>query len=74
MSERISSVHWEEDMLINSEDKRETKTMIEYVGAVEKQTLENTYFRQVLFTAHHARLDVMCLQPGEGGCPLIRRK
>jgi len=44
--------------------------MTEYVGAIEKQSVENTYFRQVLFTAHHARLDVMCLQPGEGGCPL----
>ena len=62
MSERISSVHWEEDMLINSEDKRETKTMIEYVGAVEKQILENTYFRKVLFTAQRAQLVVMCLR------------
>ena len=25
--------------------------MTGYVGAIEKQTLENTYFRQVLFTA-----------------------
>ena len=40
--------------------------MTEYVGAIEKQSVENTYFRQVLFTAQHARLDVMCLQPGEG--------
>ena len=39
--------------------------MTEYVGAIEKQTLENTYFRQVLFTAQHAQLVVMCLQPGE---------
>ena len=39
--------------------------MTEYVGAIEKETLENTYFRQVLFTAQHAQLVVMCLRPGE---------
>jgi mannose-6-phosphate isomerase-like protein (cupin superfamily) len=39
--------------------------MTEYVGAIEKQTLENTCFRQVLFTAQHAQLVVMCLRPGE---------
>ena len=39
--------------------------MTEYVGAIEKQTLENTFFRQVLFTAPHSQLVVMCLRPGE---------
>ena len=39
--------------------------MIGYVGAIEKHTLENTYFRQVLFTAQHAQLVLMCLRPGE---------
>jgi mannose-6-phosphate isomerase-like protein (cupin superfamily) len=39
--------------------------MIEYVGPIEKQTLNNAYFRQVLFTAPHSQLVVMCLQPGE---------
>ena len=39
--------------------------MTEYVGAIKKQTLENTYFRQVLFTAQHSQLVVMCLRPGE---------
>ena len=39
--------------------------MTEYVGAIEKQTLENTYFRKVLFTAQHVQLVVMCLRPGE---------
>jgi mannose-6-phosphate isomerase-like protein (cupin superfamily) len=39
--------------------------MVEYVGPIEKQTLNNTYFRQVLFTAPHSQLVVMCLQPGE---------
>lgn len=36
-----------------------------YVGSIEKETLKNTYFRQVLFTGKHAQLVVMCLQPGE---------
>ena len=39
--------------------------MTPYVGAIEKQTLSNTYFRQVLFTAQHEQLVVMCLRPGE---------
>ena len=35
--------------------------MTEYVASIEKQTLENTYFRQVLFTARarSARRDVL---------------
>ncbi len=39
--------------------------MISYVGSIEKQTLENTYFREVLFTGKHSQLVVMCLQVGE---------
>ncbi len=39
--------------------------MTGYAGSIEKQTLENTYFRQVLFTGKHAQLVVMCLRPGE---------
>ena len=39
--------------------------MTEICGAIEKQSLENTYFRHVLFTAQHAQLVVMCLRPGE---------
>lgn len=39
--------------------------MTEYVGPIEKLTIENTYFRQVLFTAQHSQLVVMCLRPGE---------
>lgn len=39
--------------------------MTGYVGAIEKQTLKNKYFRQVLFTGKHSQLVVMCLQPGE---------
>ncbi len=32
---------------------------------VEQDTLSNTYFRQVLFTATHSQLVLMCLAPGE---------
>src|ERR1035437_8202374 len=39
--------------------------MIEYVGPIEKQTLENTYFRRVLFTGKHVQVVVMCLGPEE---------
>jgi mannose-6-phosphate isomerase-like protein (cupin superfamily) len=36
-----------------------------YVGSIEKDTLNNPFFRQVLFTGAHSQLVVMCLQPGE---------
>ena len=39
--------------------------MTGYFGPIEKQTLKNDYFRQVLFTGKHAQLVLMCLQPGE---------
>ena len=39
--------------------------MTEYVGSIEKQTLENMYFRRVLFTGAHTQLVLMCLGPGE---------
>lgn len=39
--------------------------MTGYVGHIEKQTLENNYFRKVLFTGKYTQLVVMCLQPGE---------
>jgi mannose-6-phosphate isomerase-like protein (cupin superfamily) len=39
--------------------------MTGYVGNIEKQTLKNNYFRQVLFTAKNAQLVLMCLQQGE---------
>jgi len=39
--------------------------MAGYVGAIEKQTLGNAYFRQVLFTGKYAQLVVMSLKPGE---------
>ena len=39
--------------------------MTGYVGDIEKQTLKNNYFRQVLFTGKNAQRVVMCLQRGE---------
>jgi len=39
--------------------------MTGYFGPIEQQTLDNEYFRQVLFTGKYAQLVVMCLQPGE---------
>jgi len=39
--------------------------MTGYVGNIEKQTLKNNYFRQVLFTGKKAQLVLMCLQRGE---------
>ena len=39
--------------------------MTGYVGPIEKATLKNTYFRQVLFTGKYSQLVVMCLQPSE---------
>jgi mannose-6-phosphate isomerase-like protein (cupin superfamily) len=39
--------------------------MAGYTVAIEKKTLANNYFRQVLFTGKHAQLVVMCLKAGE---------
>ncbi len=39
--------------------------MTGYVGNIEKQTVKNNYFRQVLFTGKKAQLVVMCLKRGE---------
>jgi len=39
--------------------------MTGYVGSIEKLTLGNNYFRQVLYTGKYAQLVLMCLQPGE---------
>ena len=39
--------------------------MVGYVGSIEKLTLGNNYFRQVLFTGKYTQLVVMCLQPSE---------
>ena len=39
--------------------------MTGYVGSIEQATLNNPFFRQVLFTGKHSQLVVMCLAPGE---------
>ncbi|MGD0610575.1 MAG: cupin domain-containing protein [Anaerolineales bacterium] len=39
--------------------------MTGYFGPIESQTIQNQYFRQVLFTGKHCQLVVMCLQPDE---------
>lgn len=39
--------------------------MAGYIVSIEKKTLDNNYFRQVLFTGKYVQLVVMCLQPGE---------
>lgn len=36
-----------------------------YTTDIEARTLENGYFREVLYTAPHSQLVVMTLQPGE---------
>lgn len=39
--------------------------MAGFIVSIEKKTLDNNYFRQVLFTGKYVQLVVMCLQPGE---------
>ena len=39
--------------------------MAGYYGHIEADTLENTFFRKVLFTAPHSQLVLMCLKPSE---------
>lgn len=36
-----------------------------YFGNIENLTLQNSYFRQVLFTGPNSQLVVMCLRPNE---------
>jgi mannose-6-phosphate isomerase-like protein (cupin superfamily) len=39
--------------------------MTGYTGNIQKDTLDNTYFRKVLFTGPKSQLVVMSLKPGE---------
>jgi len=39
--------------------------MIGYKGAIEEETINNTYFRRVLFTGPHSQLVLMALAPSE---------
>lgn len=36
-----------------------------YSGNIEQETLDNVFFRKVLFTGKHSQLVVMCINPGE---------
>lgn len=36
-----------------------------YITDIEKKTLSNEFFREVLYTSQHNQLVVMCLQPKE---------
>jgi len=44
---------------------KEMQKMTGYVGAIEQTTLNNSFFRHVLFTGKYSQLVVMCLQPGD---------
>ena len=39
--------------------------MLGWVGDIERETLENTNFRTVVFTGEHTQLTLMRLGPGE---------
>jgi mannose-6-phosphate isomerase-like protein (cupin superfamily) len=39
--------------------------MLAWIGDIERETVENTTFRTVLFTGEHAQLTVMRLAPSE---------
>lgn len=39
--------------------------MVPYFGNIEKLTVDNEFFRHVLYTGPHAQLVVMCLNVGE---------
>jgi mannose-6-phosphate isomerase-like protein (cupin superfamily) len=39
--------------------------MTGYVGKIEELTLQNDYFRQVIYTASHSQLVLMSLNPNE---------
>ena len=39
--------------------------MAGYKGSLEKDTLANSFFRHVIFTAPHSQLVLMCLKPKE---------
>ena len=39
--------------------------MASYVGNIEEKTINNDYFREVIYTGKYCQLVVMCLKPGE---------
>ena len=54
--------HFMEKVVINEGGEI---TMKGYHSDIEKETLNNSYFRKVLFTGKHCQLVVMSLGPGE---------
>ncbi|HNX48913.1 MAG TPA: hypothetical protein PLS53_00715 [Thermoanaerobaculaceae bacterium] len=48
--------------------------MTGYAGLLEKQVLESTSSKQVVLTGKHARLLVMCRQPGEDSGDEVHRQ
>ncbi len=44
---------------------KEVKKMKGYFGQIEKDTVDNEYFRKVLFTGPNSQLVLMSLKPGE---------
>jgi mannose-6-phosphate isomerase-like protein (cupin superfamily) len=46
-------------------DTSQGGNVTEYFGSIERSTLNNSFFRQVLFTGRHEQLVLMCLQKGE---------
>ena len=36
-----------------------------YTTNIEQETLQNTDYRRVLYTAHHSQLVLMCIKPGD---------
>ncbi|VVA43944.1 Cupin domain-containing protein [Candidatus Roizmanbacteria bacterium] len=46
-------------------NREEVINMTGYVINIEEKTLENNYFREVLFTTDKSQLVVMALKPGE---------
>ena len=39
--------------------------MLGWIGDIERQTLDNTTFRTVVFTGEHTQLTVMSIEPGD---------
>ena len=39
--------------------------MLGWIGDIERETVENTTFRTVLFTGEHTQLTVMSIEPGD---------
>ena len=54
--------HFMEKVIINEGGEQIMKG---YHSDIEKETLDNSYFRKVLFTGKHCQLVVMSLGPGE---------